>query len=308
MTDGYYYFKSIKENSPIDKSIGYICITKSTYSNAYFIQCNLDKEKIKSELSSNIIEIYTSPIKYITNGSHLISRLQMSQKNKLFADLRIPDIYFDLKEYAQYILVTNNGKTIFYSQIFTNKSSENTTTSEDIQANPLDIVSKSNSYSIPFDPFNTTNTAYTWEIVQIFNDVFPLTSLSEIAKFYENLNISYDYFSKLKQHNSLLSSDVFLKMTFSSLRISGHLLIGKYTDSNSCKEFNIVGLPGINGVKNIKYNRNSKVALHPLQNYARWMFAINKHSKTLKQNFNGYWLYYFNSENGNPVKPVIMPQ
>lgn len=326
MKDGYYYFKKITNNSAADKSLGYICIRKSNQSDEYYIQCSLNKDKLRNLINGNVIDIYISPAHYVTNGSHLISRLPCSHKDKLFADLRIPEIYFNFTDDSQYILVTCNNRTILYSEIYKklvatdnillNEKNQDSATEEELQSEKNYII------ETIFDPFNTTNTSYEWKIISTLKNSgenfinqevasgfggidIPLSS-NDIAKYLENLNIAYDYFGKIMPNNTGLTSDTFLKMAFSAYRISGHLLIGKYTDSRSNKTFNIIGLPGINALRNIRKKRKRKQVIPPLQNYARWMFSINKPEKSFHTNFNGYWLYYFNSENGNPVKPVIM--
>ena len=325
MKDGYYYFKKITNNSVADKSLGYICIRKSNQSDEYYIQCSLNKDKIRNLINGNVIDLYISPAHYVTNGSHLISRLPCSPKDKLFADLRIPEIYFNSTDDSQYILATCNSRTIIYSEIYKkaafadnillDEKNQDSVTEEELQTEKNYII------ETIFDPFNTTNTSYEWKIIstlknndenfinQEADSVFlgngiPLSS-NDIAKYFENLNIAYDYFGKMMPSNIGLTSDTFLRMAFSAYRISGHLLIGKYTDTQSNKIFNIIGLPGINAIRNIKKKRKKKQIIPPLQNYARWIFAINKPENSFRTNFNGYWLYYFNSENGNPVKPVI---
>ena len=324
MKDGYYYFKKITNNSAADKSLGYICIRKSNQNDEYYIQCSLNKDKIRNLINGNVIDLYISPAHYVTNGSHLISRLIFSPKDKLFADLRIPEIYFNFTDDSQYILATCNSRTILYSEIYKKPVTEENILTGD--KNPEAVIAeisekqKNNLNEIVFDPFNTTNTSYEWKIIsnintdqhllnkneegKAFGNDTPLSS-NDIAKYLESLNIAYDYFGKMTPNNTGLTSDTFLKMAFSAYRISGHLLIGKYTDSQSHKVFNIIGLPGINALRNIKRKRKRKQIIPPIQNYARWMFAINKPEKSFRTNFNGYWLYYFNLENGNPVKPVI---
>ena len=82
MNDGYYYFLPVSAEKPTagekhcDKSLGYISITNTPNRYGFSLQCALNKDKVTA-LAGNkkLIELYISPVTYITNTSFFVGKL-----------------------------------------------------------------------------------------------------------------------------------------------------------------------------------------------------------------------------------------
>lgn len=304
MNDGYYYFKTAKSNVKADKSLGYIAITKQNRLNSYLMQISLNKERLLYLTSTNVVEILLSPTPYISNDSIPITRIMISSRNHIFTDVKIP---FSLVENSnnKYIIITCNGKTIIFSEIVI-------TNSNDVSNGELrekdDTACKNFSnfppeIAIEFDPFNTSNPSYRWSIIKNFSNNSFVSSINELENFYNTCSIQHEYFSKVSKFD--FSHDTFLKISFSAYRTYSHLLYGLYTDSQSNRVFNIIGIPFFYTSKRRINNRNYLSYLNKINMYGRWIKTINKPFNLINYGYNGYWLFYFDSDNGKPVKPIL---
>ena len=96
MKEGYYYFKSL-DNKSIDKSFGYISFTISADRHLLYFQCSLNKDKINN-ISHNRypLELYLSPVTYITNTSLFLGKFSSFPKNRLFMDSSVSFLQSDL--------------------------------------------------------------------------------------------------------------------------------------------------------------------------------------------------------------------
>ena len=113
---------------------------------------------------------------------------------------------------------------------------------------------------------------------------------AEFEKYYNPL--------KVKVNGANFMPDTFIKTAHYALRVAGHILRGEYTDPESGRIFVVIGLPGWNV-------RTKRRQVPTIRMYARWITAINKPAEINGNNYNGYWLYYFDRESGNPVKAVL---
>lgn len=287
MNDGYYYFFPVSaEKSNIDekchdKSLGYVSITNSPNHHGFSIQCSLNKEKIIALASGRSpVELYISPVTYITNTSFFIGKFSLSGKSRLFMDTYISHRQTFFAEENQYIIVTAGGRTLMYSELYVKK-----------EVAVVTAPSESTDFGEVFDPFNTTNPAYKWYIHYARTYV-------ELEKIFRSAQIRPEMFAKIKTANANFLPDTFMKTAFSALRVTGHILRGEYTDPLSGRQFTVIGLPGWN-------IRNRGKRVQSIRIYARWITALNKPTGAPTGNYNGYWLYYFERENGFPVKAVL---
>lgn len=287
MNDGYYYFLPVLAEKPTagekhcDKSLGYISITNSPNRYGFSLQCALNKDKIITLADNrNPIELYMSPVTYITNTSFFVGKFSLSGKGRLFMDTYISHRHTFLDEENQYIIVTAGGRTLMYSELYVKKE-------DSVVAAP----SESTASGEAFDPFNTTNPAYKWFIhfAQTYN---------ELEKIFQNAQIRPEMFARIKTGNANFLPDTFTKTAFSALRVTGHILQGEYTDPLSGRQFTVIGLPGWN-------IRTRGKRVQTIRIYARWITALKRPAGAPTGNYNGYWLYYFERENGFPVKAVL---
>lgn len=122
----------------------------------------------------------------------------------------------------------------------------------------------------PFDPFKTTNPAYTWrkaETTDILRDELAAGRVSP--------------------------TDLLLREIQEGFKNCGHILTGNYAPSHSQKTYFLIGIPG----------QQPQVRDEDI---FRW---INK-CVTLPEypEFDGYKLYYFDPETGAAVKAVLKKQ
>lgn len=124
----------------------------------------------------------------------------------------------------------------------------------------------------PFDPFNTTNTAYQWWLCQ-----------------------SHTEFHELMAQTGIVPGPPLYTALSSAVVRFNHFLFGRYQENGSDT------LPGRTLlIFGIPVSGNSIV---PDQSNARWIPAQNKVSGNL--DYAGYWLYYFDAETGKAVRAVI---
>lgn len=280
MKDGYYYFKSL-DNKAIDKSFGYISFTISADRHLLYFQCSLNKEKINN-ISSNRypLELYLSPVTYITNTSLFLGKFSSFQKNRLFMDSSVSFLQSDFKDENLYVIVTAGGRTILFSEIHSKAITTETS-----------IPQISEEFGFQFDPFNTTNSSYKWFI-------HTLKAHGDATEIFRKIHIHPEMFAKVKVNGANFMPDTFIRTAHYALRVAGHILRGEYTDPESGRSFVVVGLPGWN-------IRTKKRQALTIRIYARWITAVNKPPEINSNNYNGYWLYYFDRESGNPVKAVL---
>lgn len=287
MNDGYYYFlpvsaeKSTNGEKLCDKSLGYLSITNSPNRHGFSLQCTLNKEKIVVLAGGrNPVELYISPVPYLTNTSIFVAKFSLSPKSRLFIDTYIShrQTFFDGEN--QYIIVTAGGRTLIYSELYLKKQLVDSSQSTNAV-----------TFGESFDPFNTINPAYKWF-------VHFAQTYGELEKIFRTTQIHPEMFAKIKTINAIFSPDTFMKTAFSALRVTGHILRGEYTDPLSNKEFVVIGLPGWN-------IRGRGKKIQSIRIYARWISAVNKPLGAPAGNYNGYWLYYFERESGFPVKAVL---
>lgn len=287
MNDGYYYFLPVSvENSSdgeklCDKSLGYISITNAPNRYGFSLQCALNKDKVLTLAGGrNPVELYISPVTYITNTSFFVGKFSLSGKNRLFMDTNISHRQMFFEEENQFLIVTAGGRTLMYSELYIKKENSISNTPP-----------KPTAFGEIFDPFNTTNPAYKWYIH--FAQTY-----GELEKIFRSAQIRPEMFAKIKTANAIFLPDTFMKTAFSALRVTGHILRGEYTDPLSGRQFTVVGLPGWN-------IRNRGKRVQSIRIYARWITALNKPASAPAGNYNGYWLYYFEKETGFPVKAVL---
>lgn len=286
MKNGYYYFslassEKSSDTNCVDKTLGYISITASTDLKGFSLQCSLTKERLFSLFHGHLpIELYLSPVTYITNTSVFIHRFTLNSKYRLFIDTRIPDYNSFSPEDNLYIIITAGGRTLMYSLI-----------KEASYLNPAKEAPVDNCFGMPFDPFNTTNSAYKWFI-------HIAKTHGELEKIFRHVKIHPELFSKISGNGFSFSPDIFQKTAFYALRAAGHILRGEYTDPDSMRHFTIIGLPGWNV-------RSARRSAPSIRMYARWLLAQNKPEIASTASYNGYWLYYFESDSGFPVKAIV---
>lgn len=393
MKDGYFYFipASAGKNEH-DKSLGYICISQSPGRNGYAIQCSLNKERIiKLSNARRPIEIYLSPVTYITNGSFSIGKFALGQKGRLFIDSFLPLSIAESFDENQYIIITAGERTVYYSEVYrkeisakqeplqevvhdsmqaatqysaqdsSQKSMKETaqiSASQNIShtsvqnaskfkqpARPDASSSKNNSKSETvtkletsvqsettagtaksettaglettarfepsgreFDPFNTINSSYKWYVHESYTDTDnSINAIGDLEKLLCKLNVQHELFAKMDLPRGTVFSDTFLKTAYRALQVAGHILRGEYTDPQSSRCFTVIGLPGLNIRNPINSRNGRRPSLSPasIRIYARWHTASRKINNSYNRNYNGYWLYYFDSESGAPVKAVM---
>lgn len=345
MNEGYFYFKPAdSEKNEIDKSLGYICISRQSVRNGYSIQCSLNRDRIiKSSNARRPIEVFISPAIFITNGALQIGsclpvgKFSFSQKGRLFLDSFMPSSVLDSFIYAGsadnnlYVIITAGERTIYYSEIYlsktissadTAKTSEPQKTQYQEQSEPKENIKVTEqNKNLPagreFDPFNTMNASYKWSIYEIRpNGDFYIDNMSSLELLLHSLNIHYEMFAKTDLSAYSVFPDTFLKTSYSALQIAGHILTGEYTDPQSGRRFNVIGLPGLNfqnppeirkGKKRYisRTNNSSRSVASSIKMFARWHAALKKVPGQYSRNYNGYWLYYFDAKSGLPVKAVI---
>lgn len=288
MKDGYYFFlpaytdKTKVNKQEADKSLGYVSITFSSNQQSFSIQCSLNKAKLLTVANGRTpIELYISPVTYITNTSIFIGRFSLTSKHHLFLDTSLTVPHALSEGDNQFIIVTAGGRTLIYSLI-QEKVSETIIVKE---------APSANTFGESFDPFNTTNPAYKWFIHYA-------KSQGELERIFRTLEIHPEMFGKINNYNATFSSDTFTKTSFYALRVTGHIIRGEYIDPLSGRFFIIIGLPGWNV-------RNRRKSTPSIRMYARWITAQKKPNKSNTGNYNGYWLYYFDKETGYPVKAVL---
>jgi len=287
MNDGYYYFlpvsaeKSTTDEKHCDKSLGYISVTNAPNHHGFSLQCALNKDKtLALSGGREPVELYISPVTYITNTSFFVGKFSLCGKNRPFLDTYISYRQTFGDEENQYILVTAGGRTLMYSELYIKKELP-------YAAAPAE----STPFGETFDPFNTTNPAYKWYIH--FAQTY-----GELEKIFRSVQIHPEMFAKIKGINANFLPDTFTKTAFSALKVTGHILRGEYADPLSGRQFIVIGLPGWN-------IRNHGKRIQSIRIYARWITALNKPQGAPVSNYNGYWLYYFEKESGFPVKAVL---
>ena len=280
MKDGYYYFKSL-DNKSIDKSLGYISFTISADRHLLYFQCSLNKEKLNNISHSKYpLELYMSPVTYITNTSLFMGKFSSFPKNRLFMDSSVSFLHSDFKDENLYVIVTAGGRTILFSEIHSQILVTESPKSQDPE-----------SFGVPFDPFNTTNSSYKWFI-------HTLKANSDATEIFRRMHIHPEMFAKVKVSGANFMPDTFIRTAYYALRVAGHILRGEYIDPESGRKFVVVGLPGWNV-------RTKRRQAPTIRIYARWITAINKPTEISSNNYNGYWLYYFDYDSGNPVRAVL---
>lgn len=280
MKDGYYYFQSA-DNKTVDKSFGYISFTFSAERHIVYFQCSLNKEKINNlSYSKYPLELYMSPVTYITNTSLFLGKFSSFPKNRLFMDSSFSFLHSNFKDENLFVIVTSGGRTILFCEL---------------QKKPISHESpkpqSSDIFGIPFDPFNTTNPSYKWFI-------HTLKSHGDATEIFRRMHIHPEMFAKVQINGAHFMPDTFIKTAHYALRVAGHILRGEYNDPESGRLFAVVGLPGWNV-------RTKRRQVPTIRMYARWISAVNKPSDISVNNYNGYWLYYFDRETGNPVKAIL---
>ena len=116
MKDGYFYFVPASAGkTDIDKSLGYLCITKYPKRASYSIQCSLGQEIAAKLGCHGEIEIYLSSDTYTNAQSILIGKICLSQNTRLFVDSSITTAAADSVSPSQYVIVTTCGRTICYA-------------------------------------------------------------------------------------------------------------------------------------------------------------------------------------------------
>lgn len=282
MKNGYYYFQVVGENTYTDRSLGYISITLSPERHVLYFQCSIIKTKLPQQISlhKSPIEVYLSPVTYITDTSLYMGKISVFSNSRLFLDGSVSYFKYDMDNENQYIIVTVGGRTILFSEL--QKIAP--------KAEPCDDNNKK-LFGKPFDPFNTTNSSYKWYI-------HTAQSSGGADMIFREMQIHTEMFAKTPLGTGTFMPDTFLKTAHYALRVAGHILRGEYTDPSTGREFAIVGLPGWN----IRTKRRNAPSIRV---FARWIKAINKPAEILSDNYNGYWLYYFDRETGFPVKAVL---
>lgn len=284
MNDGYYYFHSVDNKSDADRSLGYVSLTFPKDKNVLYYQCSLNKDDIFTLAKNRFpIELYISPVTYVTNSSVFAGKFPVHSKARLFIDSAINFRCADFANENLYAIVTAGGRTILYSEI--HRAATTPDTSVISPPHPDD------SFGSFFDPFNTTNSAYKWYI-------HFAKSSGEPGEIFRRLNIHPEMFAKININGIKLMPDTFTKMTHYALRVAGHIIRGEYTDPSSGREFTVIGIPGWNVVTKRKSAPSIRL-------FARWIAAVNKPSDVVASSYNGYWLYYFDKESGFPVKAVL---
>ncbi len=314
MREGYFYFiPAAGENREENKALGYISISKAPGRSAYSVQCSLNRNLLKPR---GVPEIYFSPAPHADSQSISIGKVRaVSGTSRLFIDSYISyDAAEDLDSDI-YAVVSCSGRTLCYSMI--NKKSVET--GPDPYEAPISAAKQTNPHNDlggrAFDPFGTTNDMYKWYIYDIFgnntvNNVDSVKNMQQIDKLFKHYNINYSVFARLSEG---IENSAFLKMAHSSVQIALHLLRGEYSDAQTGRRFTIIGLPGWNPTygRSVKQRVRQPQIHHSIsgasaiRGCSRWMSAVNRPRFAYNSSYNGYWLYYFDSESGLPVKAVM---
>ena len=115
MKDGYYYFiPASADKTDVDKSLGYLCVTKYPKGASYSIQCSLSQEIAAKIGGQGLIEIFLSPTTYITAQSILIGKIFVAPKVRLFVDSSLQASAVNVFDEDQYAIITANGRTLCY--------------------------------------------------------------------------------------------------------------------------------------------------------------------------------------------------
>lgn len=333
MKDGYYYFMPVTAGKMnIDKSLGYISVSKCPKRSSYSMQCSLGQEIPAKFNCRGIIEVFLSSDTYVNAESIRLGRLDPASKGKLFIDSLIPSIAADSVGPEQYVIVTTSGRTLCYATLF-EKQEQPAAPAEPAPEQPPQMQSESFTSPVapvkntaeqqplcgkPFDPFDTTNSAYKWYIYDNCTEgPNSVRNVQELDKMLRYFNVHYDMFAKLSSGgNSAPYNDTFLKMSYYAVQIAGHVLRGEYKDPENGRHFTVIGLPGWNAMTNNAPARNNRRRSNAQQQMAsgntkgirecsRWLAAKRKPPCSYNRNYNGYWLYYFDAESGLPVKAVM---
>ena len=277
MKDGYYYFiPAVAGKTDVDKSLGYVCVTKYPRRASYSMQCSLSRDAAAALGVQGTVEIHLSASSYIDEQSILIGRIRLAPKARLFIDASLPAAGAESIGPDQYAVVSANGRTLFYS-VLEKKPSEKTEAdaqpeasiqaSAAIQAStaPRQPAQQSGrpqqqaNQQQPgdaarpafrgqeFDPFETTNSFYKWYIYDHRTDsADSIKNIQELDKMLRYFNVQYDLFSRMNGTGNAPYTDTFLKMSYYAVQIAGHVLRGEYTDPENGRRFTIIGLPGWN--------------------------------------------------------------
>lgn len=341
MKDGYFYFVPASAGkTDIDKSLGYLCITKCPKRASYSIQCSLGQEIAVKLGCHGEIEIYLSSDTYTNAQSILIGKICLSQNTRLFVDSSITTAAADSVSPSQYVIVTTCGRTICYAVLEKGEQplpEPEPKAAAQPQEQPHNQSAVSVSVASPkeqpavskvpfrgkgFDPFDTTNPAYKWYIYDNCTDgPDSVRNIQELDKMLRYFNVQYDTFAKLGAAGAIAPySDTFLKMSHYAVQVAGHVLRGEYCDPESGRKFTIIGLPGWNTQNPSNYSGNRhnsrRRGRNPQQQTAsgntksirecsRWLAAKRKPPCSYNRNYNGYWLYYFDAQTGIPVKAIM---
>lgn len=275
MKDGYYYFiPASAGKTDVDKSLGYLCVSKCPKRAAYSIQCSLGQEIAAKLCCQGTIEIFLSPCTYVTAQSILIGKIPLAPKARLFIDSALQAAAADAFDTEQYVIVTAGGRTICYAVLLKKETPApppeaaeepkvQKTPQQQIQTQqvpqpvpPRQPPSEPKAAEAPraafqgkeFDPFDTTNTAYRWYIYDNRTEhADSVKNIQDLDKMLRYFNVRYDMFAKMNQSASNTPySDTFLKMSYYAVQVAGHVLRGTYTDPENGRKFTIIGLPGWN--------------------------------------------------------------
>ncbi|MBS5571228.1 MAG: hypothetical protein KHX22_08165 [Clostridiales bacterium] len=345
MKDGYYYFiPAVAGKTDVDKSLGYVCVTKYPRRSSYSMQCSLSRDAAAPLGVQGTVEIHLSASSYIDEQSILIGRIRLAPKTRLFIDVSLPAAGVESIGPDQYAVVSASGRTLFYS-VLEKKHSEgaeaSVQTSDAVQApaQPRQPVpqsgrpqqqakQQSGDAARPafrgqeFDPFETTNSFYKWYIYDNRTDsADSIQNIQELDKMLRYFNVQYDLFSRMNGTGNAPYTDTFLKMSYYAVQIAGHVLRGEYTDPESGRKFTIIGLPGWNtqnaapnsavsarrrsGRSGRPQQQASSGTTRTIRECSRWLTAKRKPACSYNRNYNGYWLYYFDAESGRPVKATM---
>ena len=116
MKDGYYYFiPAVAGKTDVDKSLGYVCVTKYPRRSSYSMQCSLSRDAAAPLGVQGTVEIHLSASSYIDEQSILIGRIRLAPKTRLFIDVSLPAAGVESIGPDQYAVVSASGRTLFYS-------------------------------------------------------------------------------------------------------------------------------------------------------------------------------------------------
>ena len=116
MKDGYYYFiPAVAGKTDVDKSLGYVCVTKYPRRSSYSMQCSLSRDAAAPLGVQGTVEIHLSASSYIDEQSILIGKIRLAPKTRLFIDVSLPAAGVESIGPDQYAVVSASGRTLFYS-------------------------------------------------------------------------------------------------------------------------------------------------------------------------------------------------